>query len=448
MNHLWPHQIDLYRKGEKAITDGYRWILFQLATGGGKTKLAIEICRSHISMGGKVLWLAPRIELINQASHELTKAGLSVGCLQTGSSNANPYRPVQVGSIQTLQRRNLRPEVTLVIADEARHYVSDKWQEVLTYYKSKNTLGIGLDATPARSDGKGLVDIYDTLIPGPSIKYLIEQGVLVPCNIIAPKRALQSGEIAQCPIKSYTAYCNGEKCVIFAQNIKSAKEYKDKASALGIPSGIVTSEDDFATRKRTIEAYKAGRIKVLTNVNVLTEGWDDPTTANCILARSVGSMSLYLQIVGRIIRASEGKSNALLIDLFGSSRAFGTPEMERVYSLRGEAIQVKDRIKLEYQFCQVCGAVVEPGYTMCGDCHIQRTGPIVPEVVNVELFKFAWLQKDNIDQKLVRLTKWIREAIMNGHKPGRAWYRYMGAYKEKPDTKLWQQALRNADKES
>lgn len=438
---LRDYQLNAIEQWSQAVKSGRRFTIIQLSTGTGKTKLATEVVKSH---SGRTLWLASRLELIDQAAEELTEAGLDVGCL-SGGGTFNPYKPVQVGSIQTLQRRELRPDATLIVADECRHYVSDKWKDVLQYYKSAGANCIALDATPVRADGRGLGDIYDELIQGPTVQWFTDNNYLVPCEILAPKRVLDPRTIAKSPVDAYKAHAGARKAIVYAANIKAAEEYTRDFKRAGIAAELITAQTDIATRRSHIAGYKGGFIRVLVNVGVLTEGFDDPETAIGILARSVGSISLYLQIVGRLLRTYPGKERALLVDLFGSSKIFGPPNNEWVYSLDGDGVKLRVIEELRYKFCAVCSYVMPPNATICPECLTERQLPGAPDIVNAELVKFEWIRKDPPQQRIDRIAKWIAKADSMGYKRGSVWYKAKATYGSPPTKEEWQAAIRLAN---
>lgn len=434
---LWPHQVRAFEETKAAIKSGRRWNCVVIPTGGGKTYFASHCVMQHVSVGGRVLWLAHRDELVAQAADSLERSGLSVGCITSkGIRVTNPYRPVQVASIQTLVARGVRPEATLVVADECHHLTEGNgWTEVAKYYRTKS-LGIGLTATPCRADGRGLEELFDNLIVGATPKELIDAGHLVPCEVLSPSAPLEAGQIAQKPADAYLENTPGEKAVVFAAHLKAARQFADEFTEAGVPCAIVSGSMKRDERARVLAAHKAGRIRVLVNVGVLTEGYDDTGISVCILARSCGSVSLYLQMVGRALRAHPGKTRAVLLDLHGTSRVYGTPDEDREYSLEGKAIRRKLEMATE-RFCLVCGVLLEGDCAVCPDCGLKRPELAVPFVVGVKLVKFAAKRRESEDKRLETLRRWIAAAVAKGHKPGSAWFKFKAVYGVEPTSEMW-----------
>lgn len=439
MSGLWPHQQRVFADTKRSFATKHKWPLVVMPTGAGKTRLGGEFARVHTQQGGRVLWLAHREELVSQAVDALSRLGLQVGCIHAGKVRPfHPERPVQVASIQTLLARGDRPDSTMVIQDEAHHACDGNgWTEVPKHYKGLGRVGIGLTATPCRADGQGLGELFDDIVPGPSISELIESKHLVPCEIFAPKRALGKNQ-AKNPVESYLALTPGKKAIVFAPHIKAVEEYTDAFLRAGVPTDAVTGSDNGKLRRGVLEKFRAGDIKVLVNCAVLTEGFDDPSTEVCILARPCGSEGLYLQIVGRVLRASAGKTCAYLIDLHGVTHRFGSPEEPREYSLDGIGIKRKNLEQGDERFCQVCGALLDaPG--ACPDCGLSREVKI-PEVVNVDLLKFAAKRREGEEKRLETLKRWVAAALEKGHKPGSAWFKFKAVYGVEPTREMWRLA--------
>ena len=436
---LRPHQVRTFAAVRDAIRAGRRWPLVVMPTGAGKTRLGGELATVHVKLGGRVLWLAHREELVSQAVDALSHLGLPVGCIHAGNVRPkHPEHPVQVASIQTLLSREVFPEASMLIYDEAHHAGDETgWTEVPKHYKAQKKIGIGLTATPSRADGQGLGELFDDLIVGATPRELIDAGFLVPCEVLAPSG--YRGKIAALsPVEAYTSTTPGKKAICFAPHIKAAREYMDQFLKAGIPCDLVTGTDNRKLRRTTLQAFRDGKIKVLVNCGVLTEGYDDPSTEVCILARNCGSVSLYIQMVGRVMRSAPGKKQAWLLDLHGVTHKHGPPEEDREYSLEGIGIRRAALEAAPESFCQVCGALRE-GPGPCLDCGLVQELKI-PGVLNEKLVRFEAKRRENAEQKLQSLKRWIQAAGAKGHKPGSAWHKYKAVYAEEPTREMWRQA--------
>ncbi len=411
---------------------------FTVTHNSGKTALASHICSGVVAKGGTVLWFAPREELVAQGYDALTALGLSCGAIMSNPLRPpNPHRPVQVASLQTLLARGIIPDVSFVVGDEAHHFVADEWGKLLAEYRNRKVRGIGLTATPVRADGRALEAGFDDLIVPVRMKELVANGVLVPCQVHAPASPLRSNQIAQRPVDAYQALAPGRKCIVFAGNVKSAEEFLAEFIAAGIPAGLVTGAMDVGERRRTLEAYKSNSLKVLLNISVLTEGFDDPATSCVILARSLGSLGLFLQITGRALRASPGKTDAILIDLHGSSLAFGAPDEDREYSLEGDGIVRKNIKRGPERFCLGgCGVLItDPDATVCNECFIMRpeVGGVIPDVTNTKLVRYEAKLRESTEKRKAYFEKLKVIAVTKGYSPWWAHTKYKSIYNERPD---------------
>ena len=436
--NLWPHQVRGLAQARDEFKRGNKWVCVVMATGAGKTILGAAAAKAHHEKvsAGKVLWIAHREELIGQAFDTLTEAGLSCGVIQARPCRiVNPYRPVQVASVQTLTARELIVDgVTLFIYDECHHSASEGWSKYALGYKDRGAYGLGLTATPKRSDDLPLGDVYDALVCPITMAELIDQDFLVPYELIRPKKPLKRGQIAQHPVAAYRENAEGRKAIVFASNIVAGTLFRDQFREAGYSAEIITGNTDASTRMNVLERYKRGEIQILTNVGVLTEGFDDRPTSCVILARAVGSVSLYLQMCGRGLRTSpnSGKTNAILIDLYGSSWKHGKPDEDRIYSLDGDGIRRK---KLDYgpeRFCAICGVSLEPDMDACPECGTEGAGRMAPEVVNAPLVKYARMRQRDDEQRASDLRRWIVDAQVAKHKVGRALYKYKAVYGDWP----------------
>lgn len=312
--------------------------------------------------------------------------------------------------------------------------MSDGWGKLALSYKQRGIYGIGLTATPIRADDLPLGDIYDALICPISMAELIEQGYLVPYDLIRPRSPLRKQQIAQRPVDAWSEHAPDRKTLVFAANIPAATLFRDQFRAEGVAAELVTGDMDAAERRDVLLRYKLGKIKVLCNVGVLTEGFDDPSTSCVIIARGVGSVGLYLQICGRALRTSPetGKTSAILIDLYGSSWKHGAPDEDREFTLDGDGIRRKKLEQAPERFCLLCGVTLEGGATVCLECGSESAGSRMPEVVNAALVKYAKMRKFEEPKRIDSLRRWVADCAANGWKVGRAYHKYRTVFGDWP----------------
>jgi len=413
------------------IRAGKRAPLIVAPTGSGKTCMGVEIARSHVARGGKVVWSAHRSELISQAADTLRRAGLAVGC-----RGLNASAPVQVESIQTIVARGSAPSGTLCILDEAHHYAAEQWKALPEVFA--HAFIVGLTATPERGDGLGLGGVHDCIVVAAQIKDLVREGHLVPCgpeHIYAPRKARTGKTLELSPVDAYCKYAPGTSAVVFAPHVQAAHDFAAAFVARGIQAKVVTGTTASDERDETLYQFWKGALRVAVNVNVLTEGWDAPIAQTCILARKVGSAGAYLQMVGRVLRPyTDGKvrkTHANLLDLYGTNvEAFGPPDAEREYSLEGRAIKLRG---VEGPgFCKVHGRPLP-----CDECE----GPAelrTPGDAGGELDKWAAFREHHkpLDKRVAFLASLMRTAQSKGYKPGWVAQIYKSKMKHWPPTAI------------
>lgn len=416
----------------QAAAQGARSILAVSPTGSGKTTIASEIVRRAVERGSRVLWLAHRAELVEQAYDRLALFGLEAGVVSASPTRpVNPFRPVQVAMVQTLLARGSRPEADVIIWDEAHHAPSDEWSSLARDYAAARL--VGFTATPERSDGRGLGNVYQRLVVVAQVRELVEQGHLVPTDIRRPGQRLRPGQIAQRPCDAYSRIATGRRAIVFSPSVMAANLHADEFRAAGFAAEVVHGNTSAGERAAVLERFRAGELRVLINVYVLTEGFDAPETDCVILARGCGTAGTYLQMVGRGLRPAPGKRDCLVIDLHGVSHVHGQPEDDRTYSLEGKGIRCgDDAAEVDGQgSCRVCGAPVEPG-DACSECGTEPRQLEAPKVAGVELVRYAQKRAEDDSQRAATLARWIREARARGYKPGFVRAKYRAVYGTAP----------------
>ena len=327
-----------------------------------------------------------------------------------------------------------------ILVHNCHHILADTWKAYMAYYRERHVIGIGLTATPARPDGKGLGDMYDSMVIGPTIPELQAAGVLVPSEFTGPGRRLNPGELARSPVDAYKADSPNGKAIVFASNIKAATHFTEEFNAQGIKAGMVTGTMKASDRYRVMADYSNRRIQVLVNVGVATEGYDDPPTDTIILARGIGSYVLYMQIIGRGLRCWPGKTKCTVLDLFGCVETFGPPEVEQEYSLEGEGMTRKGAVRKE-QFCKVCGNLMTNG-AICEVCANEKNGPQLPHILNIEMKKYTAKLRETPDQRKAYYFRLLAQASDKGYKEGWCAAKYKAIYCVWPP-RAWLQEFKN-----
>ncbi len=319
-----------------AARSGKRRVCLVAPTGSGKTRMGVEFVRRAVEKGRRVLWVCHRSELVNQA---IDAARQHVGVLSAGVVKPGPLPSASllVGTVQTLVNRGPERVADLVVWDEVHHAVAEYWKQALAPYEGAHV--IGLTATPERSDGAPLGDLFEALVVAAQYSELMAAGCLVPCKTFRPDDDL-GRDLALEPLEAYQRLSPGKQGFLFAGSVSAAMRYAEQFTAAGFPSACIEAGTPKQERERSLAEFKAGRLRMLMNVFVLTEGVDVPAAEVCVLARNPGHASTYLQMVGRVLRPAPGKTHGLLVDLCGSSWKHGLPGSDLEYSLDGKAIRV------------------------------------------------------------------------------------------------------------
>ena len=319
-------------------------------TGAGKTAMAMEILE-HTT--GEALFVVHRRELLFQA-------------MRIAATVGGEDLRLHVATIQGILAREEYPPADTLVIDECHHIAAAEWRAIPDYYQHAKV--VGLTATPERADGTALGDIFKAMVTAADYPELVRDGYLVPCRVLRPERQLDRG-LAQDPVEAYLAHGEGRSGFVYAPRISEAENLARRFCEAGVPALAVSSETDTDVRDDALAALAEGRVRLLVNVYCLTEGVDIPSASICVLARGVGHVSTYLQMVGRVLRPSAGKVDALLLDLPGASHEHGEPCEARVYSLDGHGIR---RAADSVTTCMQCGASYESGPLACPMCSFVR----------------------------------------------------------------------------
>lgn len=397
-------------------------VLLCAPTGSGKTRMAIEIALGARARGGEVLWLAPRVELVDQPLRRLLEYGVTdVQAIRPGGRIAgDPCAKIRIAAIQTLLASGQRPSADVLVLDEARHYAAAEWSRVATSYP--DAVRVGLDATPVRADGTSLRDLFDVLVPGPTVRELQAAGHLVPMVLYAPLKE-QRG-LASTPLEAYEQRCEGRRAVVFAPNVATSKRWAAEFCCAGIPAMHVDGETDEHVRADALRRLASGQLRVLTNVALFAEGVDVPEVECVIVARGVASEAAWIQMLGRALRPSvtTGKTRAIGVDLRGAVHRFGLVDAERTWHLDGEPVRRAEAVPGVRQ-CPAClawGAAGQP----CAGCGATLPPPPPPRMTRAELEE---IRRSKLKREGAGWELWceiVRDVRAKGHKAQSAFFRY------------------------
>jgi superfamily II DNA or RNA helicase len=352
-------------------------ILAVAPTGAGKTRVGLELALAGVAKGARALWLAPRNELVEQPVERIRALGFEhIRTLYDGRDEGEPGAPLVVASIQTLLARRMTPPADVVIFDEARHYVAAEWSNVAGAYL--DSFRIGLDATPARADGAPLGDLFDRIVPISSVAELTQLGYLVPSRVIGPSSYAK--ELSATPVEAYLTDAPGLRSLVFVTSKAEARRQAAAFNRAGIAAEALTSDDSVSKRRAALERCRTGETLVLVNVLLFTEGLDLPALESIIIARGISSPGTWIQIGGRGLRPSEGKSQCTISDLRGHfhRQHFGPLDDPRIWSLDGQPISTPEDLPTVVQ-CLECHGWHRGGVA-CSTCGATLPAPPPPKV--------------------------------------------------------------------
>lgn len=359
-----PYQLDTIARCRAEMMSGKRAVLVVAPTGSGKTCMGSMMTAEHVRHPGRrAVWLAHRVELVEQAARTLQAMGLDVGYRGLGAAAT-----VQVCMVQTLARRDIAPDGTLVVADEAHHFgVGQDWARIVRGYLDAEAWLVGLTATPARGDDRPL-EGFDSLVVSTSIRELIASGHLVPVRWKGPGKPTGKDRIARTPCDAWLTFARRRPAVVFAPHVQAATEFCEEFVRKGVQAEVVSERSTPEARAATLRALETGALDVVCNVQVLTEGWDCPRVSCVIVARRVGTQGLWMQMTGRGLRPAPGKRDCLLLDLCGMAHLLGLPDEDRSYSLYGDGIAMTRPVRTSVRLCRVCSCELPEGVVVCAEC--------------------------------------------------------------------------------
>lgn len=332
---LRPYQKEAKEAVFEQWENGTRKTLLVLPTGCGKTIVFAKITEDCVRNGDRVLILAHRGELLDQAADKIAKAtGLRCATEKAEQSCLGSWFRITVGSVQSLMRetrlsRFAENYFDTIIIDEAHHCISDSYQRVLHHFPDAKVLGV--TATPDRGDMKNLGQVFETLAYEYTLPKAIREGYLspikavtIPLQVDLTGVGVQSGDFkagdlgtALDPYLESIAqemgkYCKDKKTVVFLPLVKTSQKFRDILNDHGFHAAEVNGESQ--DRAEILEDYAAGKYNVLCNSMLLTEGWDCPDVDCIVVLRPTKVRSLYCQMVGRGTRLAPGKDHLLLLD--------------------------------------------------------------------------------------------------------------------------------------
>jgi len=394
---------DYQESAVQAVRDsfrsGHKHTLLVSPTGSGKTVIFSYIAAGMARNNKRILIVAHRRELLKQISAALKKVGVA-HAVMTGGYRGVPTANVVVASVFTLVKRikGMQP-FDLIIGDEAHHFTPDSsWGKVVAGFPGARVLGV--TATPERLDGKGLGQMFDDMVMGPTVAELTAQGFLSHAIVYAPsapdlngvgtrmgdyvqkqlEEAMVKTVITGSAVKHYGKYAPGKKAIAFCVSVRHAKDVAAEFREAGYTASHIDGGMNEEERDGVLKAFEEGRVQVLTSCDLVSEGFDLPAVEVAILLRPTKSLGLYLQQCGRAIRPHPDKEKTIILDHAGNTARHGFIDDDREWTLADGFVQGRGKgDKAEtVRTCTACFAMHKPSPTcpVCGYVY-----PVKPRMV-------------------------------------------------------------------
>ena len=329
---------------KKMREDGKTIALLYHATGVGKTITAATDAKA---VGGRTLFLVNALKLASQAKETFAKVWPEATLGEYTGSQKDITQTVIFATVQSISKdlEKFSPtDFDYLIVDECHHAAANTYQKIFTYFHPKFILG--LTATPERSDGEDMLELFQNVAHKMDLKTAVERGVLVPIRCIRVKTNIDLTDVRingikynsqdlesklfipernQLIVDTYLKYVNGKKTVIFCASVDHAAEIAKLLRDNGVKAEAVSGRDRVEVREKILKDYETGSTNVLCACDLLNEGWDSPHTTVLFMARPTMSKTIYLQQLGRGTRRCPGKEDLLVIDFVDNANMFNMP---------------------------------------------------------------------------------------------------------------------------
>lgn len=443
MYELHPYQKKLVQQTRQELANGKNSVLIQSPAGSGKSVVIAEIARLTVKKGGYVMFMVHRKELVEQITDSFKENNVDLSHCTI----------MTVGRVKN--RLGKLPKPTLIITDETHHSLAKTYRSVYKFYLKVPR--IGFTASPWRMNGKGLHTIYESMVKGPSVKWLIKNKYLAPyeyysVNLVNSDKLRKSSTgdytnksmdeavgktIFGDVIATYKKVANGQQAIVYAHSIEYSKLVANSFNQTGIKASHVDSKTSSTERAQIMNDFKTGKIKIICNVDLISEGFNVPDCSTVILLRPTASLVLFIQQSMRSMRYKPNK-RAIIIDHVANYSRFGLPDDDFDWTLDDRekkrngrkddapAIKTCDRcfrvVPAQSKICPFCGFEFEIEATEMQEdknAKIEKIGEfkMVADYKNVKYGKMKVSDAKNVED-LYAIAK------AKGYKPGWA---YMNA---------------------
>lgn len=410
---LYDYQLDLVDKARKLFLDN-QGVLIQSPPGSGKSVMIAEIVKKATDKQNRVLFIVHRKELIFQITQTLNKHGVDMD---------------QVDVLSEKRAKNILHKIqkpSIILTDETHHSRAKTYQDIYSHFEG--ALRLGFTATPWRSSGKGFTDIYSKMVEGPSVKWLIDNQRLAPFDyksvVLADTEKLKKNSLGEFTkssmdkaipkaiygniVENYKRFADGQKTILYAHSVEASKAITQKFNDNGIHAAHADSQTPNNVREQIMDGFREGHIKVLCNVDLISEGFDVPDCTCVILARPTDSLVLYMQQAMRSMRYQPNKV-ATIIDHVGNYARHQLPDYPHNWNKyfngydKKQRKSEKDKETIGLSTCDVCFAVYDSKLDECPNCgHKNEITKNEMEEVDAEL---TTINPFEIDYTLIKYNK-------------------------------------------
>ena len=377
MFQLFDYQQDLVDKARNALAAGNQGVLIVSPPGSGKSVVISEIAKLTVKKGGHVLFFVHRQELVKQIKDSFKQQGVDL----------NHCTIMTVGKVAN--RLKILPKPNLIIVDESQHSRAKTYRKIFDYYSDVPRLGF--TGSPWRLSGKGFKDIYSAMVQGPTTKWLIEHHKLAPFTVygyqLGDKNVLKHSSTGDYTkqsmddfthsiihgdiVKSWLKFAKDRKTIIYCHSTSFSKEVAQYFRDAGINAVHADAKTPECKRDKIMADFKKGKIKILCNVDLVSEGFNVPDCSCVVLLRPTQSLVIYLQQSMRAMRYQPNK-HAIIIDQVGNFERFGLPDTDYKWTLEDrEKHPRKDSGStdgLQIKTCPDCFAVIRAECVKCPIC--------------------------------------------------------------------------------
>lgn len=408
---LRPHQHKALAMLKRSLLAGNKRVVVQMPTGAGKTRLAAEIVSGALAKGNRVAFTVPAISLVDQTVEAFEAEGIdAIGVIQASHERTHYGMPVQVCSVQSLQKRFF-PEAEVVVVDEChmRSAVIERWMS-----EKPGTVFVGLSATPWR---RGMADEWQELVIPVRMQELIDAKFLAPFRVYAPSHPdlsgvktvagdYHEGQLAEVMgqavliadvVQTWKKLAKGQPTLVFAVNRAHAAQIQKEFALAGVQMGYCDAHIDRIERKVLFDRMARGELAGIVNVGTLTTGVD--ADVRCVvLARPTKSEMLFVQMIGRALRTAPGKTEALILDHADNHARLGFVTDICHPSLldgKGKNATRKEQGEAMPKECKACGALKPPNVRECPSCGFTPERQTEIEEEEGELVEITKTRKPN-----------------------------------------------------